>query len=416
MKTHRTPPSLFLLSLLVLSPLLHPTLSLPGTCLTGEQFRNVMSQGKEAQRNHINKNCYAVNTKNLKKLFPNLESSHVVGEGGFGTVYQYTESNSLLFSSQLYEKDASIAVKVTKDVSTEDVFLELNNSKCLAEFPEFWEKETSNLVVIDYCYYDGTKSTREYYLTLKYYPYTLEDFINETVPNMNYEHHMKLIMLVLSIQLNKMHERGLLHRDIKPANVVLSERLVPHFIDFGTMSLDLENANSFVGTYTYMSPAVARETKYKRKSDLFSLGLMFHNLIERNSGSHFQMLKDAHAPTKFKDKRFEDYALNVNSLEWPDDLKFLGKLFKDAVKQENILSEIITKLENLVVQEHAMLEKVKRKSYNVMTKLEKLQALKEMAVPASMREKSIFTNNNHRLRNQGLNRSMNGVTPRFELV
>jgi serine/threonine protein kinase len=388
------------------------TLTLNGKCSNGAEFKKIIEGGKTTLKKEIKTMCYAIDTANLEKLFPGVKDSFIVGEGGFGTVYQYTNQDSLLFTSEHYKGDSSIAVKITKDVTYQEVYLELNNSKCLSEFPDFWEKETSNLVIINYCYYDGTKKQKEYYLTLKYYPYTLDDFINETAPVTNYNHQMKLIMIVLCIQLQKMHDHNLLHRDIKPTNVVLSEKLIPHFIDFGTMSLELETATSFVGTYTYMSPEVAKENAYGRQADLFSLGLVFHNLISKTTSSHFDMLKAASAPTHFKNESFENYNLNPALLKWPKDLKFLSKLLKPVANPKKILTDIISKLQEIVVKEHAMLEMVTKKDPSQMTKEEKMMELSARTIPPSMRNKSRLNGMN---RNKSFMSTKN-LTPTFMLL
>jgi serine/threonine protein kinase len=76
------------------------------------------------------------------------------------------------------------------------------------------------------------------------------------------------------------HAAGILHRDVKPANVLRLDdgRLVVS--DFGLASLAPQgSATRFVGTPLYMAPEVAAGEQATRASDLFSLGLVLHELF-----------------------------------------------------------------------------------------------------------------------------------------
>ena len=80
--------------------------------------------------------------------------------------------------------------------------------------------------------------------------------------------------------LGAIHAAGILHRDIKPANVLRLDdgRLVVS--DFGLASLaPLGSATRFVGTPLYMAPEVVAGEPATRASDLFSLGLVLHELF-----------------------------------------------------------------------------------------------------------------------------------------
>jgi serine/threonine protein kinase len=344
-----------------------------------------MKNGKDMQKKMIKSMCYAVSKTNLDKYFTGLSDSQVLGEGNFGKVFKYTNPTSELFKAGAYKDRHEVAVKVTKEIEYDEVFQELNSSLCLADYEEFWENETSNLGIIDYCFFDAAVKPRQYYLTMTYYPYTLVDFIEGTAPIDNYSYQVKLIMIVLSIQLEKMHQRNLLHRDIKPSNVVMDSKLMPHFIDFGTMSMFLETADSFVGTPTYMSPETTKHQAYGRRSDFFSLGLLFNNLVNRDTSSHFKMLKNANASNHFKTENFSNYSLNVNDLYWPQEYKFLSKLMKNSLDDSKTLKTLINKLESLIMEQHQILQKQKELSPRKMSKEERIRTVRTMAIPRSMK-------------------------------
>jgi serine/threonine protein kinase/tetratricopeptide (TPR) repeat protein len=104
--------------------------------------------------------------------------------------------------------------------------------------------------------------------------------------------------LELAIQvaegLARAHDKGIVHRDLKPANVMLTEDGHAKIIDFGlaklveTLSGDSIGATRLkaetdpglvLGTVSYMSPEQARGTKVDHRSDIFSFGVLLHEML-----------------------------------------------------------------------------------------------------------------------------------------
>ncbi|XP_056176881.1 mitogen-activated protein kinase kinase 2 isoform X3 [Syzygium oleosum] len=73
------------------------------------------------------------------------------------------------------------------------------------------------------------------------------------------------------------HEKHIIHRDMKPSNLLINHRGEVKITDFGVsaiMASTSGQANTFVGTYNYMSPERIIGNKYGYKSDIWSLGLV----------------------------------------------------------------------------------------------------------------------------------------------
>jgi predicted Ser/Thr protein kinase len=90
--------------------------------------------------------------------------------------------------------------------------------------------------------------------------------------------------LQLCSALQHAHDAGIVHRDLKPSNLMILQDGTLKLTDFGiAKDLDvtqLTEANCTVGTAAYMSPEQCRgERDLTHKSDLYSLGVVFYELI-----------------------------------------------------------------------------------------------------------------------------------------
>jgi serine/threonine protein kinase len=84
--------------------------------------------------------------------------------------------------------------------------------------------------------------------------------------------------------LDAIHAVGVLHRDLKPANVMLRADGSLCLIDFGLakaneMEVELTGTREIFGTPYYMSPEQGHAEVIDRRSDLYSLGVMFYEML-----------------------------------------------------------------------------------------------------------------------------------------
>jgi serine/threonine-protein kinase len=89
------------------------------------------------------------------------------------------------------------------------------------------------------------------------------------------------------------HKRGVVHRDIKPANIVVTKDDTIKVVDFGIARLvDTSRSQTglLIGTVNYMSPEQVRGERVDGRSDIFSVGVMFYELLSGQrpfSGANF---------------------------------------------------------------------------------------------------------------------------------
>ena len=97
----------------------------------------------------------------------------------------------------------------------------------------------------------------------------------------------EMIRILLDVLdgLSYAHQEGMIHRDIKPANILLTRRGQAVLADFGIAQIVGGTrhtvSGALLGTLNYMAPEQGLEGVSDVRSDLYSLGIVFYEMLTR---------------------------------------------------------------------------------------------------------------------------------------
>lgn len=130
--------------------------------------------------------------------------------------------------------------------------------------------------------HDVGHSDNSFYIIMEYLGESLKDRL-ERKGRIEISETLEIIKKIAGA-LEYANNKGIIHRDIKPGNVMFRYDGTPMLVDFGiSRAIDsntqLTDTGISIGTPRYMSPEQCRGEKVDGRSDIYSLGVMFFELI-----------------------------------------------------------------------------------------------------------------------------------------
>ena len=219
----------------------------------------------------------------IGKLILNYKIISLLGEGGMGSVYlaEHTQVN----------RKAAIKILLPQHLKNAEIKNRFKNEASLLA-----ELNHPNIVNL----YDFAEDESGLYLIMEFVEGTpLDEYILNVSGAIPSERSIPIMTKVLSA-FSYAHSKGIIHRDIKPSNIIIGKNDEIKVLDFGIAKiLDSANKNltktgSQMGTVFYMSPEQVEGKVLDIKSDIYSLGVTFYQILTglnpyQNLNSEFEI-------------------------------------------------------------------------------------------------------------------------------
>jgi hypothetical protein len=129
--------------------------------------------------------------------------------------------------------------------------------------------------------YDVGVQDDYFYIAMEYHPGG--DLKERLKKNMTTRQAMSILRQIAAA-LDYAHNKGFIHRDVKPDNILFRDDGSAVLTDFGiartmTGNTQMTQLGMVVGTPKYMSPEQARGEELDTRSDLYSLGIVFYEML-----------------------------------------------------------------------------------------------------------------------------------------
>ncbi len=204
----------------------------------------------------------------IGKQLLNYEIKSLIGEGGMGNVY--------------LGEHVSIGRKVAIKVLLPE----------LASNDEIRNRFKNEASVMAHLQHPGIVALHDYldqddglYLIMEYVEgIEFTDLLKSLTEPLPIDRAKEIMKKVLSA-FAYAHKNKIVHRDVKPSNILLTKDDEVKVLDFGIAKLlgdtqfNLTKTGTQVGTVYYMSPEQVQATELDHRSDIYSLGVTFYELL-----------------------------------------------------------------------------------------------------------------------------------------
>lgn len=195
-----------------------------------------------------------------------------IGKGGMGSVYA---------AENKHISQQKVAIKVINA----DMVNEFTRNKLKEEAERLATLNHPNIVHFLNYHIDEEGNV---YLIMEYADgVSLEKYI-ETISGLIVEDRICPLFEPILDAVGYAHKHNILHRDIKPSNIIITNEGAPKILDFGIAKIikndgNEDSDNLIMGTPSYMSPEQVKGEKLDERSDIYSLGVLLHQMLTGNA-------------------------------------------------------------------------------------------------------------------------------------
>ncbi|CAK8540229.1 unnamed protein product [Lathyrus sativus] len=199
-------------------------------------------------------------SKDVIKKLETLNEEHIIGVGGFGTVYKLAMDDGNVFALKRIVK---MNEGFDRFFERELAILGSIKHRYLVNLRGYCNSPTSKLLIYDYL--PGG---------------SLDEVLHERSEQLDWDSRLNIIMGAAKGLAYLHHDCSprIIHRDIKSSNILLDGKLDARVSDFGLAKL-LEDEESHIttivaGTFGYLAPEYMQSGRATEKTDVYSFGVL----------------------------------------------------------------------------------------------------------------------------------------------
>ncbi|CAD8175446.1 unnamed protein product [Paramecium octaurelia] len=278
---------------------------------------------------------------NLEKddFIENFKVKSELGKGSYGAVYQVIDPNGqeyalkCMYTSRFNEVNGYVGNLIQNEVEALKKLQSQYIVKLISTFYSGYQGESLFCMLLEYC--DGG-NLLEYLLREQ-----------DTFTQQNAIIFFKQILQGMK----EIHQKRIIHRDLKLANILIHQDQIK-IADFGfchILNSDTSQINVNLGTLGTQAPEVLDDQPYGLKSDMFSIGVIFYQLLfiaypfsVKNQETFQNEVSNLNPPSFSKNgRKVEKYLEELltemlrkdpaKRLDWTD--LFKSKLFQNSYSQ-----------------------------------------------------------------------------------
>ncbi|EAS01038.1 Serine/Threonine kinase domain protein (macronuclear) [Tetrahymena thermophila SB210] len=220
-----------------------------------------MRQQKEGQEQMSN------SERNIKMVQQyKIYKDRILGKGTFGYVFQgeNTKNKQIVAIKMVPLKEFKFKPeKIIPSLKNEIKNMQMLHHKNTVQLYDVIKTDNNLYMVVEFCNQGN-----------------LDKYIKQK--NLSEEKCINIMFQIVE-GFKCLNQNNIVHRDLKPENILLHDKTVK-IADFGfskvvEAGMDEPIITSFVGTPLYMSPQILQKQNYSSKTDIWSLGMIFYELI-----------------------------------------------------------------------------------------------------------------------------------------
>ena len=205
----------------------------------------------------MNKNSETEDLENNTIVWKDyLINKKYIGKGSFSKVYKAYDKRDGKYYAIKKMEFSEFSSSLKKRIHNELFILQNISHENVVQFVDFEYENDSLYIIFEHC----------------------EGHVGSWIGNCPDENILKKRLYEITKAIHYLHSKNILHRDIKPENILLKGD-IPKICDFGFSAVikdEMTMKNTICGTPLFMSPETLFFKPYTKKSDIWSLGILFY--------------------------------------------------------------------------------------------------------------------------------------------